>query len=1237
MIGRRFSKLVAATGLLLTATAVDQTVASAATTSTVSGTVFRDDDYSGTKGTRERGQGGIVVKAYDSRNALVGTTTSATKTGMYTVPVSAAYTGGVRVHFEIPASFSSLKPAGHSAPIDQFVDVTSAAATGVDFALTDPRDYCQSNPKMLSACWKYGDQSNNRAALVSYSANSVGIAGVSGYTAPRAELTENQIGTTFGAAYSNNTSTLFVSAYERRHAGFGPAGTGGIYKVMGAGATATVSTYADLNVLFGAGTAGANTHPAGASGANSSTGTASAKLWWHDINSYDAVGKVSLGGMKLSTDQSNLFVVNLADRQLYRMSATVQPTSAAQVQRVTIPAAGDSCPASDSRPFGLGFRYESGYVGVVCTAQTSQDSTKLRGYIYRFDPVSMAFDASPVVTMNLKTLSAGRPGSAGSPDDWKPWTSVIPASGYQDYSQAMISDIVFDGDDMVIGLRDRFGDQLADGGGNLTAADTGSPVYLDAWGDILRACASGSGWTIESAGSCGGVSSGRTKVYSGGGSEAMYSNGSLFQIPGAAGIMTSSMDPASNYGYWDHTGMATISHTTGQRTAGYGFTAAGVSTANGLFGKGNGMGALAAMCDKAPLEVGGRVWSDTNGSGVQDAGEAALPNVSVNLLSSAGAIVGSAVSDAKGLYSFSNKAATSTASSIYGIASLTPDSTGWKVQAILTDPDIPAGLFPTSQGVAADDAGDVTRSSVIGYDGRSEAFAVGGSAFINQALGMGLRSVLADCTTSSIGRSINRALLVSGNATLTGLNTTGSVGVGGSITMSSGAVATGLPVDSSRIDLAGNNSITTGSSLDIARGNYSYANSKSGSAPLTAGSIVGKKQSAPWIASAFTTAQTASTFWAAQAMPGTSTVTITDPAAATKTFRFTGTLATVNVFTITRTDLQTAKHIDIDIPKGSLAVINVTGGSTFTTSAWLDVRYVGASAADPADARSGLSWNFVGTSTLTLAGPAPEGLVLAPSAALVSSGSTLKGSAVVSTVTSAGSIQFAPSKLSCISSSGPITVPPPPPEVLDTVTTAGGDRMTCNAVRGDWTFTVTGMTTPPNTISVNWVGGEAQTITRRSWTDAGALYTSPYSASHQDLAGTPVASGVGAGARLAISGNCVGSAPTMAFCLEGTVGAKATGGKFDYQFPLDVIATDSYFVNTITVSDPAPALTHSATTTRSGSFALATTWSVAGTYSNGHIMPAASISLPAAGADVTVSNACELPTAEPLPNTLFPT
>jgi choice-of-anchor A domain-containing protein len=686
------------------------------------------------------------------------------------------------------------------------------------------------------------------------------------------------------------------------------------------------------------------------------------------------------------------------------------------------------------------------------------------------------------------------------------------------------------------------------------------------------------------------------------------------------------MDPASNYGQWDHTGMATISHTTGQRTAGYAFTAPGVNTTNGLFGKGNGMGALAAMCDKAPLEVGGRVWNDANGSGIQDAGETALPNISVNLLSSAGTVVASAVSDAKGLYSFSNKAATSTTSSIYGIASLTPDSTGWKVQAILTDPDLPGGLFPTSQGVASDDASDLSRSSVIGIDGKSEAFAVGSSSFINQALGIGFRSVLADCTTSSIGRSINRSLLVSGSATISGLSTTGSVAVGGAITMTGGSIATGLPVDATRIDLAGNNNVTM-SGVNLARGNYSYANAKTASGVTTAGSVAPLNQSAPWIASAFTTAQTASTFWAAQTMPATSNVTVTDSTVANKTFKFAGTLTSVNVFSISAANLQAAKHIDIDIPKGSLAVVNVTGGSSFTTAGWADVRYVGASAADPADARSGLSWNFVGITSITMSGAGVEGLFLAPSATLTAAGSTLKGSVVVSSMTSAGTIQFAPSKLSCLT--------PPTTTVLTATTTAPALPATCEP--GLWIFRLTGAPTPPNTVRITWADGSTRDVVVFS-TDSSntSLYRTTANLDKAVIGASMVPPAGWTGTFALFQGPCKGPAPTLRACLEGAIGTVGVSGKFGYQVS-KAVRSDATFINTVAPTGAAPFATMAVDSKfkMSAPIDLAagapTTWSVSGTYSSGESFATISATLPAAGTIVSDSNACVVS------DTLFPT
>jgi protocatechuate 3,4-dioxygenase beta subunit len=57
-----------------------------------------------------------------------------------------------------------------------------------------------------------------------------------------------------------------------------------------------------------------------------------------------------------------------------------------------------------------------------------------------------------------------------------------------------------------------------------------------------------------------------------------------------------------------------------------------------------------------PASVGDRVWLDTNGDGVQDAGEPGVSNVLVTLYNSSGVAVASMYTDANGLYLFTNVA-----------------------------------------------------------------------------------------------------------------------------------------------------------------------------------------------------------------------------------------------------------------------------------------------------------------------------------------------------------------------------------------------------------------------------------------------------------------------------------------------------------------------------------------------------------------------------------------------------
>ena len=46
---------------------------------------------------------------------------------------------------------------------------------------------------------------------------------------------------------------------------------------------------------------------------------------------------------------------------------------------------------------------------------------------------------------------------------------------------------------------------------------------------------------------------------------------------------------------------------------------------NDIWGKGNGMGNLEILWDTTPIELGNRVWTNTNGNGIQDPGESPTP------------------------------------------------------------------------------------------------------------------------------------------------------------------------------------------------------------------------------------------------------------------------------------------------------------------------------------------------------------------------------------------------------------------------------------------------------------------------------------------------------------------------------------------------------------------------------------------------------------------------------------
>ena len=116
----------------------------------------------------------------------------------------------------------------------------------------------------------------------------------------------------------------------------------------------------------------------------------------YDAEIYPAIGKEGLGGIDVSLDGSEAWVMNLFDRSVYRIdldgSINVDPTSS--------PVSGDilgfampldlisGCVADDVRPWAV--RYKSRtevLVGAVCSAESTQERNALSAAVLALNPV----------------------------------------------------------------------------------------------------------------------------------------------------------------------------------------------------------------------------------------------------------------------------------------------------------------------------------------------------------------------------------------------------------------------------------------------------------------------------------------------------------------------------------------------------------------------------------------------------------------------------------------------------------------------------------------------------------------------------------------------------------------------------------------------------------------------------------------------------------------------------------
>ncbi len=429
--------------------------------------------------------------------------------------------------------------------------------------------------------------------------------------------------------------------------------------------------------------------------------------------------------------------MNLYDRKIHKLTLNnaKNPTSVTTTASFSLPApplrsslgggyavtyAGDNTQFYDGtkgrlRPFALKYYRGKLYVGAVTTGEgvgavstTDNNSgnpeyTDLWAYVFEFDPVTNTWTPAPVLQFPLN-FNRGVDGD-GYDETFELWKNTGMTTGFtwsgaanirMFYAQAMLTDIEFDPNDgsMILGLRDRIGDQIGHFQNKMdnTAGEVGTAL-----GEILRAYRTSScSFQLETNGKEGASSPNAATTGAGngqgpGGGEFYYQDnvydasdgnpnatfhnntteGSLALLPGTGNVMVTSMDPAD---VWQQ-GVDWFSNTNGTNTRNHSMEVANAgNNSTGYSGKGSGMGDIELICYYA-IEIGNRIWNDANGNGIQDAGEAGISAVALELFLDAnndgvpdGAAIGSVTTDANGNFFFTNAPGTDATGIDYAVS-----------------------------------------------------------------------------------------------------------------------------------------------------------------------------------------------------------------------------------------------------------------------------------------------------------------------------------------------------------------------------------------------------------------------------------------------------------------------------------------------------------------------------------------------------------------------------------------
>lgn len=739
-----------ALGLPLLGTALTQSGA-AASSQVVGGTVWRDLNRDGLRSGSEVGVANLWIRAFGQLRGLDGTLGTADDvetasdpvktddTGAWTSPTVAS-DAAVRIeHYGLDSNLNGTFDLGEEAlpswltpslnGPDNFgkVQFAGLGEMSLKYAVSNPTDYCDSQPSLAVTCFTQGDQSTATDSVVKMPWSST-------FATTETPLASSTVtGSVYGIAHQRRTNQVLLSAFTKRHVGMGNLGSGGIYAINAQ--TGTLAWSVDARTLA---------IDTGTVPTNSSRGLGAPTAPAADAATFALVGRSGFGDIAISEDDSSLWAISLATNWLYRLPVPgTTPIGPAQPIHGMV----GVC----DKPFAVTEHDGNVYVGKVCTDASGFE-------VVAYSPSSQSW--STTITKTDFAVRGCVKDSFGC--DWQPWTDTYPSNPEGSaanpiWAQPILSDITFDNDDsMILTFMDRWGHQT--GSSNLTP-DAGLTVSGVANGNTERWCrsaatyarcatvANGTEWYVgrdpgllgfgESAAGATAMFPGATTVAftqsnalgTGSSSVGWYTNAPTVVAPLATNFSAGQQIPLTNPASNQKWGVLTSS-----------------AADAGALGTATGLGDLEVLCAEAPREVQSRVWMDANRDGIQGAGEAPLAGVAVSLVTG-GNTIATAQSDGLGRVRFSAAVGVSTASTLFGLA-ITP-ATSYELVVPLGQSALSSGNYQLTIANQADlTHGDNSDSDAVTSASTAVATVISGAAGSVDSADFGFVSPVPQTTTT---------------------------------------------------------------------------------------------------------------------------------------------------------------------------------------------------------------------------------------------------------------------------------------------------------------------------------------------------------------------------------------------------------------------------------------------------------------------------------------------------------